>query len=64
MAIDNKSIIDGIGIDKENKYLRLLLTDHLEWKESSNVLREKDHLLLLQEKINAYLVPAEQAPNA
>ena len=54
MAIDNVNIIDGIGTDKEGKVLRLLLTDHFPWKEDAS-LSEYDHLMLLQEKINAYI---------
>lgn len=54
MAIDNVNVIDGMGINEVNNSLRLLLTDHLQW-EGDNALSEKDHLLLLQKKINAYL---------
>lgn len=55
MAIDNTNVIDGIGIDKENKIICLLLTDHLNWTSNENKLNEYDHLILLQDKINAYL---------
>lgn len=54
MAVDNTKVIDGIGIDKDRKALCLLLTDHLEWS-GNNTLTEYDHLILLQEKINAYI---------
>lgn len=54
MAIDNTNVIDGIGIDKNGKALRLLLTDHLAWS-GNNALSEYDHLTLLQNKINAYI---------
>lgn len=54
MAIDNANVIDGVGIDKNGKALRLLLTDHLAWS-GNNTLSEYDHLILLQEKINAYI---------
>ena len=54
MAIDNTNVIDGAGIDKERKEICLLLTDHLAWKGNDS-LREYDHLMLLQEKINAYI---------
>lgn len=33
MAIDNTNVIDGMGTDEEGKVIRLLLTDHLAWKE-------------------------------
>lgn len=31
MAIDNVNVIDGIGIDREGKILRLLMTGHFCW---------------------------------
>ena len=55
MSIDDPNVIDGVGIDKECGHLRLLITDHYEWKQRENDIDEKEHLLLLQEKINAYL---------
>ena len=54
MAIENANIIDGIGIDKEMNAIRLLLTDHLLW-EGEGELSEYEHLMLLQDKINAYI---------
>ncbi len=54
MAIDNANVIDGMAIDKNRKALRLLLTDHFAWN-GNNTLSEYDHLILLQEKINAYI---------
>lgn len=54
MAIDNANVIDGIGIDKKRKALCLLLTDHLAWN-GDDIINEYDHLILLQEKINAYI---------
>lgn len=62
MAIDNANVIDGMAIDKENTALRLLLTDHLQWEEGIDTVSEHDHLLMLQEKINAYIsyIEAEQ----
>lgn len=38
-----------MGISKDKKSLILMLTDHLDWEN------EEDHLILLQDKINAYL---------
>ena len=55
MAIDNATVIDGMAIDKENTALRLLLTDHLQWVQGVDTISEHDHLLMLQEKINAYI---------
>ncbi len=48
MAIDNQMSVDGIGKGKEPDELVLLIADHLDWT------KEKDHLTLLQNKINAY----------
>lgn len=57
MAIDNPNIIDGMAYDEESQAVVLLLTDHLSWKHTkeTNVLKESDHLVLLQDKINAYI---------
>ena len=49
MAITETNKIDSMGVSKDKKTLALLLTDHLDWEN------EKDHLLLLQDKINAYI---------
>lgn len=54
MAIDNVNIIDGTGIDRDRKAICLLLTDHFSW-EGDDGFSEYDHLMLLQDKINAYI---------
>ena len=56
MAIDNTDTIDGMAYDEESQAVVLLLTDHLSWKHTkeTNILKESDHLVLLQDKINAY----------
>ena len=54
MAIDNVNVVDGLAVDRENGILYLLLTDHLAWS-GKDTLCEKDHLFLLQKKINAYI---------
>ncbi len=55
MAIDNPNCVDGIGIDREqNDVLRLLITDHFAW-QGEDTLDEYDHLMMLQDKINAYI---------
>lgn len=54
MAVDNANVIDGMAIDKEKKAICLLLTDHLSWNGESS-MNEYDHLVLLQDKINAYI---------
>ena len=57
MAIDNTDTIDGMAYDEESQAVVLLLTDHLSWKHTkeTNILKESDHLVLLQDKINAYI---------
>lgn len=48
MSVDQTEIIDLMGIDNSSGNLELIVNDRLEWKN-------KEHLLLLQEKINNYL---------
>ena len=55
MAIDNANVIDGMAIDKEKNAICLLLTDHLPWNCDNNSIGEHEHLVLLQDKINAYI---------
>jgi hypothetical protein len=56
MSIEQTDQIDGMAVDGEGgEYLRLLITDHLEWQESASSLSEYDHMSLLQDKINTYL---------
>ncbi len=54
MAIDNIRVIDGMGMNKEQDAIMLLLCDHLPW-EGETAPKIVDHLLLLQKKINAYV---------
>ena len=49
MSILETDKIDAMGISKDGKGLRLMLSDHLDWEN------EAEHLNLLQDKINAYL---------
>lgn len=48
MCVENKNVIDIVGIDKDGSVV-LTISDHLEWDA------ENDHLLILQNKINGYL---------
>lgn len=48
MAVDNQMSVDGIGKGNKADELVLLIADHLDWTD------EKEHLVLLQNKINAY----------
>lgn len=47
-VIDNTSV-DGIALTDDKCGIILLITDHLDWED------EYKHLILLQEKINAYV---------
>lgn len=47
MAVDEIDKVDGMG--KQSNQLVLLIVDHVEWSAEYN------HLIVLQEKINAYL---------
>src|ERR1700712_4826355 len=52
MSVENVNVIDFVSIDKNDNVV-LTISDHLEWDE------ENKHLLLLQDKINQYLVCIE-----
>ena len=49
MSILEIKKVDAMGISKDGKGLILMLADHLDWQN------EQEHLILLQDKINAYL---------
>ncbi len=49
MTIEQTDGVDFVSIDHKSGDVFLLISDHLEWDEDG------EHLLLLQEKINAYL---------
>lgn len=46
-TVENTSIVDAVGTDKESDAVRLSIFDHLPW--------DTEHLCLLQEKIKVYL---------
>lgn len=48
MSVIDKKTIDSIAVTDDEGII-LLITDHLEWKDEYN------HLVILQEKINAYI---------
>jgi hypothetical protein len=48
MPVNDKKVIDFISIDTSKK-IALTISDHLKWDS------KEDHLLILQDKINAYL---------
>ena len=49
MANEKTNVIDAIGINKEAKFLSLMINDNKKWDKKNK------KLLYLQEKINAYL---------
>lgn len=51
MSVENSKVIDFIS-DKDDKIV-LTISDHLEWDN------DNEHIYLLQEKINAYLMAIE-----
>lgn len=48
MSVLEKDKVDGIAL-KNNTTIVLMISDHLDWSD------EYSHLLILQEKINAYI---------
>jgi hypothetical protein len=50
MSVDQTDTIDFASVDKASGDLWLTISDHLPWDEN-----EGNHLLLLQNKLNAYL---------
>jgi hypothetical protein len=48
MSIDNPKIVDAVGTDKDGNGVSLTISDHLEWGD-------QNHLVILQDKLNAYL---------
>ena len=50
MTIEQTDVIDFVAFDKEGGDVSLVIADHLVWDEN-----EGEHLLLLQDKLNAYL---------
>ncbi len=53
LNIERTNTIDGIAYDEKDLKLVLLLADGMDWHD------EKNHLLLLQEKINNYIAYIE-----
>lgn len=51
MSIDQTGVIDAIGVDNATGNVVLTISDHLPWS--------KEHLLLLQDKLNTYLAFVE-----
>jgi hypothetical protein len=47
MSVEQTRVVDAISIDRETGQCKVSISDHLPW--------DGDHLLTLQEKLNAYL---------
>jgi len=54
MPVDNPEVIDVVHIDLNGDAV-FTISDHLEWKD------DNEHILILQDKINAYLSAIESA---
>jgi hypothetical protein len=50
MSVIDKETIDAVAITPDGVGVKLLISDHLKWTD------EYEHLLILQEKINAYII--------
>ena len=53
MTIEQEDVIDIIGVNEEEQYISLIISDHLEWDEKN------EKLVMLQNKINSYLAYIE-----
>jgi hypothetical protein len=53
MSVDQTEAIDSIYIDPKTDDVLLVIADHLEWTDDDEL--SKEHMFLLQEKINSYL---------
>ena len=53
MTIEQENVIDIVGVNEDEKYISLVISDHLEWDNKN------EKLLLLQGKINSYLAYIE-----
>lgn len=48
VSVDNADVIDLVGVDQHTGHAVLTVSDHLAWDSD-------EHLLTLQDKLNAYL---------
>lgn len=53
LNIEKTDVLDGVGTDKKGTQLIMLLADGMDWHD------EEKHLLLLQEKLNNYILYIE-----
>lgn len=50
MSIERSNVVDFVALDSDTGNLVLTISDHLDWPDDAS-----EHLLLLQDKLNAYL---------
>ncbi len=61
MTIDQPDVVDFARAPRDSDEVVLMICDHLPWSEDDDptyppeMLNTKEHMLLMQEKINAYL---------
>jgi Immunity protein 27 len=53
MAIDQTDVVDLIGVDPIRGEAQLIISDHLDWNKGDK--QDREHMYLLQEKVNTYL---------
>ncbi len=53
MSVDQRSVIDIVGVDRSTNRVVLTISDHLDWTTESK------HEFVLQDKLNDYLAFAE-----
>lgn len=53
MSVTDLDKVDAMGISPDGKEVCMMITDHLDWED------EPTHLIILQDKINAYLAYLE-----
>jgi hypothetical protein len=49
MSVEDTDVVDAIGVEQPTGKVILTISDHLDWA------RSRDHLQILQEKINTYV---------
>src|SRR5690349_4720495 len=49
MTIEQRNVVDIIGVNEKSGRVVLAVSDHLEWSDDS------EHLMMLQDKLNDYL---------
>ena len=47
MSIDDRDVVDGLGVEKDGRTAVLTISDHRPWNDH-------DHLVALQDKLNDY----------